>query len=370
MKKINQIIQWWLTPYFPLVHLEDKTNFVKKWLFHPIKRRMARGYLKFLQKFTKIKVIAITGSAGKTTTKEMLSSILKNYQSTIYAKDNIDPIYNIPSTILKTPPGTKFLILEMGVEYPNEMDFYLWLAKPDIGVITNIFPTHLEFLGGISGVLKEKSKLVLSLQGGDIAVLNSGDKNLKSLNHKIKVRIQWFGSSEDQLKENASAAATVARCLKVPENKISEGLNKYQKPVHRLSLVELKDGAVILDDSYNSNPEALSKALQFFEQKAGKNNKIAVLGDMKELGKYEESFHREMGRKISKLNFEAVIGVGSAMKYLVEEINKGRSDTKTYLVEKREDVFPLLRPYLQNGNYILIKGSRSVALDKLVDALV
>lgn len=370
MKKINPILQWWLTPYFPLIHLEDKTNFVKKWFFHPLKRRVARWYLMFLQKFTDIKVIAITGSAGKTTTKEMLSSILKNYKSTVYAKDNIDPVYNIPTTILRTPIGTKFLILEMGVEYPNEMNFYLWLAKPDIGVITNIFPTHLEFLGDINGVLKEKSKLVLSLKGSDIAVLNSGDKNLKSLRHKIKARIQWFDSSSDQLKENASAASSIARCLKVPENKISEGINKYQKPAHRLSLIKLKSGATILDDSYNSNPEALSKALRYFVQEAGKNNKIAVLGDMKELGKYEESYHREIGREVSKLNFEAVIGVGSAIKYLIEEIKKNNGSIKTFLVEKQEDALPLIRPYLKSGNYILIKGSRSIALDKLVDALV
>jgi UDP-N-acetylmuramoyl-tripeptide--D-alanyl-D-alanine ligase len=366
-RKINPIIQWWLTPYFPSVHLEDKTNFVKKWFFHPLKRRIARCYLKLLQKFTDIKVIAITGSAGKTTTKEMLSSILKNYKSTIYAKDNIDPVYNIPSTILRTPIGTKFLILEMGVEYPNEMDFYLWLAKPDIGVITNIFPTHLEFLGDIGGVLKEKSKLVLNLQGNDVAVLNSDDKNLKSLRHKIKARIQWFESSSDQLKENASAAATIARCLKVPENKISEGLNEYQKPVHRLSLIELRNGAVILDDSYNSNPEALSKTLRFFAEKAGKNNKIAVLGDMKELGGFEKKYHEDLGREISKLNFKAVIGVGKAIKYLISEIG---NNTKTYVVEDQKEALPLIKPYLKNGNYILIKGSRSIALDKLVDALV
>lgn len=366
----NKIIQSWLAPHFPLIHLEDKTSFVKKWLMHPIKRRFARWYLKILQKCSDMKVIAITGSAGKTTTKEMLAAILKLDGKTIYSKENIDPIYNIPSTILRTPIGTKYLILEMGIEYPGEMDFYLWLAKADIGVITNIFPTHLEFLGNVEGVLKEKSKLVLGLGKEDTAVLNSGDSQLKEIASKLKAKIQWFEPNKDQLMEDAFAAATVADSLNVPKNIIFEGLKQYQKPKHRLSIIKLKIGAVILDDTYNSNPQALSKTLKYFTHKAGKNNKIAVLGDMKELGKFEESFHRELGQEISKMNFQAVIGVGSAIKYLIDEINKSNNYTKTYFVAKQEDVLPVISPYLQDGNYILIKGSRSIALDKLVDALV
>lgn len=132
---------------------------IKKTIYHPIKNLIANNYLFFLRKFTNIKVIAITGSAGKTTTKEMVTSILKQVAPTVWTKDNIDPVYNIPATILRCTPWTKYLILEMSVEYPGEMDFYLWLAKPDIGVITNIFPTHTEFFGDADGVLKVQSVL-------------------------------------------------------------------------------------------------------------------------------------------------------------------------------------------------------------------
>jgi UDP-N-acetylmuramoyl-tripeptide--D-alanyl-D-alanine ligase len=368
--KNNQIIQWWMTPEFPLIHLEDKTTFVKKWVFHPIKRRLARWYLKFLRRFTDIKVIAVTGSAGKTTVKEMLASILKIDQPTAYSVENIDPVYNIPTTILKTPIGTKYLILEMGVEYPGEMDFYLWLAKPDIGIITNIFPTHLEFLGDINGVLKEKAKLVLNLGKNDTAVLNSDDDSLKGLAPKLKASVKWFKRGNDQLAEDASVAEAVADSLGISGNKISEGLKRYQKPNHRLSWLNLKSGAVILDDSYNSNPQALFGTLKFFVKRAGSNNKIAVLGDMKELGMFEEKFHRDLGREILKLNFKTVIGVGEAVKYLVDEINKNTRNTKTYIVETPEAAYSLLKSSLLKGNYILIKGSRSIGLDKLVDALV
>jgi UDP-N-acetylmuramoyl-tripeptide--D-alanyl-D-alanine ligase len=367
MKRINPIIQWWMTPKFPLIHLKDNTSCAKKWFFHPLKRRLARLYLKFLQKFTDIKIIVITGSAGKTTTKEMLASILKADKSTVYSKENIDPVYNIPTTILKTSFGTKYLILETGVEYPGEMDFYLWLAKPDIGVITNIFPTHLEFLENVKGVLNEKSKLVLGLSKDNIAILNAGDAKLKDTSKDIKAKIVWFEENENPILQNSLAAEAVAKSLGVSADKIRKGLAVYQKPKHRFSLINLKSGATILDDSYNSNPQALSSILKYFIGKSGRNNKIAVLGDMKELGEFEERYHRDMGREISKLNFKAVIGVGEAIKYLIEEIG---SNTKTYIVKNQEAALPLLRPYLQKGNCILIKGSRSIGLDKLVDALV
>jgi len=184
MKKINPIISWWVTPKLPVQDvfelpllmnrslLAKSVHIISQWLVHPIKRRLARWYLKILQRFTNIKVIAVTGSAGKSTTVQIISSILSGSAKTLSTPPSIDPIYNVPNTILKCRPGIKYLVLEMSVEYPGEMDYYLWLARPDVGVITNIFPTHTEFLGSADGVLKEKSKLVLSLPKNGTAVLN------------------------------------------------------------------------------------------------------------------------------------------------------------------------------------------------------
>jgi UDP-N-acetylmuramoyl-tripeptide--D-alanyl-D-alanine ligase len=370
MKKINPIIQWWLTPKFPLVHLKDNTGFIKKWFFHPVKRRLARWYLKLLQKFTGIKVIAITGSAGKTTTKEMLASILKNNHATIYSKENIDPIYNIPTTILRTPLWTKYLILEMGVEYPGEMDFYLWLVKPDIGVITNIFPTHLEFLENIKGVLSEKSKLVLGLSRGNTAVLNMGDQELKSISKNIKAKVVWFKGGENPILQDSLAAEAVAKSLGVGTDKIKIGLASYQKPKHRLSLINLKNGTTILDDSYNSNPEAVLSTLKYFEKIATGKKKYAVLGDMKELGSYEEEAHRKVGREVARMGFDGIIAVGKPAKYFIYEVKIHSPKTDTHLVDNEKQAEDQLKQYLKSGNYILVKGSRSIALDKLVDALV
>jgi len=388
MKKVNPIVKWWVTPKLPyhdifelpLLINESITakywHIFSQWVIHPIKRRVARWYLKFLQNNTEIVVIGITGSAGKTTTKEMLFSILKKQDKTVCTRTYIDPVYNIPNTILSTPIGTKYLILEMGVEYPGEMDFYLWLAKPDIGVITNIFPTHTEFLGDIGGVFEEKVKLVLGLSKEGMAVLNSGDKMLKSLSNKLAAEIIWFNPDVNPIIQNANTAKVLAKSFGISDGRIKQGLATYKKPAHRLTVINHKSGAMILDDSYNSNPWAALSTLEYFNKiveslPAGRQGKkIAVLGDMLELGDYDEDAHRELGRSVANTGFEIVIGVGKSSKFLIDEVKLHSKSTKTYLFTRIEDVIPVIKPELKHGVSILVKGSRSIGLDKLVDSLI
>lgn len=367
---MHRLIQLWMTEKFPLIHLKDNTSIIKKWLIHPIKRRLARYYLRFLQKYTDIKVIGITGSAGKTSVKEFLGSILSIKGKTIVSKDNIDPIYNIPSTILRTPIGAKYLVLEMGIEYIGEMDFYLWLVKPDIGVITNIFPTHLKYLKNVEGVLEEKSKLVTSLSKDKIVVLNEGDKLLKSLANKIKANIVWVKKVKNPFSQNGNTATYVARLLGLSLKDINKGLDSYKKPPHRMNWLEHKSGAIILDDSYNSNPEAFLRIFKTFVDRAGNNEKVAVIGDMLELGEQEEYFHRQVGKEISKHNFQAIIGVGKLSKFLLDEVKLNNHYSKVYQLENSNEVLPILNGYLIKDFYIFIKGSHSIGLDKVVDKLV
>ncbi len=324
--------------------------------------------MKVLKNHTNIKVIGITGSAGKTTTKEMLASILKLDGRTVYTPRNIDSVYSIPNTILATPPGTKYLILEMGVEYPGEMDFYLWLAHPDVGIITNIFPTHLQFMGSIEGVFKEKSKLVTRLSKSGAAILNSGDKKLKTLSGKIDAGIKWFPSDINPLRQNENAASTAALYLGISNEIIKKGIREYIRPAHRLQIINHGSGAMILDDSYNSNPWAAMSTLAYFNSFA-KGKKVAILGDMLELGDYDEIAHRELGREVAKSNFDIVIGVGASSKFLIDEIDKLSKNTKTHLFAKSEDTIPLVSDLMQKNTSILVKGSRSIGLDRLVLSL-
>lgn len=328
-------------------------NFFKKYFYHPIKNLIAKLYIQVLRKFTGIKIIGVTGSAGKTTTKEMIAAILTLEAPTVWSKTNIDPVYNIPSTILRCTAKTKYLVLEMGVEYPGEMDYYLWLATPDVAVITNIFPTHTEFFGDADGVLKEKSKLVLALSESGVAVLNKNDSRLKELASKLQSKIVFFEG------ENENAAEVVGKLLGVNEENIKAGLKSYNKPRHRHEIIKHKSGAIIYDDSYNSNPEALLTTLRKFNNLAGKNTKIAVLGDMLELGKIAESEHLRVKKEISKHGFEKIFGIGNLVKLITPDV-----------YENIDDLLPEIKKYLRPKTYILVKGSRSIGLDRLIDKLI
>ena len=375
---------------------------IKKWIIHPIKRRIAKFYLFVLRRFTGIKVIGITGSAGKTTTKEMLASILKLQGKTVYTLANIDPIYNIPTTILKCTPKTRYLILEMGVEYPGEMDFYLWLARPDVGIITNINVTHTQFLGDVEGVFKEKSKLVMALSKDNWAILSIEDEKLKKMKGKLSSKIIWFGedgfikannikfannSTEFDLYigknnyktsipiygrhfvANALAATATAFSLGINFEKIVKGLGNFQLQEHRMKVIRQKSGVLVVDDTYNNNPSAAKETLKTFIEIAKERKKLVVMGDMLELGKLEKSEHVRLGKKISDLGIDFLIGVGKASQYMVEEAKENMGNGNVLWLEDKDSVLKHLKPFLNKNWSILIKGSRSVGLDEVVNRL-
>lgn len=380
-----------------------KVNLIKRLFIHPIKRRIAKLYLLILRKFSGIRVIGITGSTGKTTTKEMLASILKLDGKTVYTIANIDPVYNIPTTILKCNLKTKYLILEMGVEYPGEMDFYLWLAAPDIGVITNISITHTLFFGNTEGVFQEKSKLVKSLSKGCWAVLNTEDERLRKLKGKISSKIIWYGengfirgdkinfnNNKDtvfnlhlgkisckavipiygrQFVANALAASSAAFVLGVGVKEIIKGLRDTHIEEHRMNIFTHKSHALIVDDSYNNNPLAANEALMAFREIAGNRKKLVVMGDMLELGDLEKEEHVKLGKRIVEIGTDFTIGVGNASKYMIAESQKGIGKENVLWLASKNEVNKHLRPFLNQDWAILIKGSRSIGLDEVVNKL-
>jgi UDP-N-acetylmuramoyl-tripeptide--D-alanyl-D-alanine ligase len=369
------------------------SKLLKRYLYHPVKNFIAKYYLIFLQTFFGVKVIAVTGSAGKTTTKEMLASILKQRGKTVSSFANIDPVYNIPSTILRCTPATKYLVLEMGIEYKGEMDFYLWLAKPFIGIITNIYPSHTLFLDNIKGVAKEKIKLVYALSKTDYAVLNRGSKLLKKYSNKIAAKIVWFGENTQnsirkynitsdyksklkmdikgkeiavtipiagrQFAYNALAASITASVLGCSSDEIKQGLSKYILMPHRMSIFSHKSGAVIIDDTYNNNPQAAMASLETLQEIKGKRKVGIVFGDMLELGKKEKQYHKEVVKKIMSLKPKFFIGVGNVMKAVAA----------ANWVGSRQEVVKVLLPKLDRSTIVLVKGSRSIGLDHVITQL-
>lgn len=403
MRRINPIISWWVTPLLPPEDIFAKHNPITQWVIHPIKRRLARAYLKLLKEKTDIKIVGITGSTGKTTTTEILASILKGTGKTIWSAQGIDPVYNIPNTILRTRFGTKYLVLEMSVEYLNEMDYYLWLAKPDIGIITNIATTHTQYLKSKEGVLSEKSKLVKSLDKKGFAVLNKEDGSVSRLGKGLKASVVYFGKKSgitaDNIKlnkdmstdftlkmgtntksvhikalgaqfvTNALAAAAASASLGVSFKNIVKGIENFTPPKHRLNVFLSKENGLIFDDTYNSNPKAAEESLDTFKTISIGKKKIAVIGDMLELGRYEENAHRDLGKKAGSIGFSCLIGVGTAARFVVEEASSKIGKNNCFLVNSWTEAFDIVKPRIDKNSAIFVKGSRFLHLDKLVEAL-
>lgn len=405
LTKVPKIIQWWMTLKLPREHIfiPPERRPKGRWIIHPIKRRMAKYYLLILQKFFGLTVIGITGSAGKTSTKDMITSVLSQKGKTIATYKNIDSVYNIPTTILKCTPWTKYLVLEMGIEYPGEMDFYLWLAKPEIGVITNIHPTHTQFLGSVQGVAKEKIKLIKILPKSGFAILNKENSYLKKIANKTKAKVIWYGKggeikaenldfTEDldnkytlivrsdkinvqlpilgqQFVSNSLAAASVGSICGISLSLIRNGLEKFTPPEHRMKPIRLKSGALVLDDSYNNNPAAAEKALKTLKTVAKDKISVVVMGGMLELGRDEEKHHRKVGKLISSLEIDYLIGVGPASKFLVEEASKEMEKNNSHWVPNWKEAVPILQPLLKKDTVVLVKGSRSIGLERLVSRL-
>jgi len=414
MQKINgSILRWWVTPKLPKEHFlvpSEKRGkglsllkfLVFTFLLHPVKRRIAKYYLVFLRIFG-LKVICVTGSAGKTTTKEMIASVLSQKGKTIWSQANIDSVYNIPTTILRCTPLTRFLVLEMGVEYRGEMDFYLWLAKPDVSVLTSLYLTHTQFLGSLEGVVFEKTKMIKAVTRSGYVVLNADDERVYSLRKIVFGKVIFFGLSKkaqvrasnieitkdfqtkfklylesgsiqvelnilgEQAVQNALAASAVGVLFGVEIEAVKNAVQNFNLQPHRMQPIKIKRDVWVIDDTYNSNPLALGKSLETLAQVPGKR-RIAILGEMKELGRFEEFSHRNLGKKAADLGIDLLFCFGQACRFLVDSAKKN-GVAGANIFESKEEISRSVKKILKQGDVVLVKGSRSLEMETIVDSI-
>lgn len=388
----------------PLPHQElfpdRRVNPLVHWIYHPAKRWLAKYWLQFLQKSFGLRVIAITGSVGKTTTKDMLYSILSLVSPTVATEKNITSTYSIPSAILKCRTSTRFLILEMGVEYPGDMTFYTWLAKPNISILTSINFAHTQFFGTLDRYSAEKLKLLTS---STLAITNSDDPNIKltfpayffgkdpksytqiikshltpnfQTQIDLKVNGQPFTATLPVLGEHfsypAAAAATAAFLVDVPIQIITRGLTEFTPPPHRLTPTTLPSGVILLDDTYNASPQAVTAALNALLQVSimTKTTPIVVFGQMNELGQYEQSTHEQVGDQVRHLKSQVknmgLLCLGPATKFTIQKAGFGQ------YFDNQIDLLLAIQKILKENHQIciLIKSSRSWHLDELIGKLV
>ncbi len=349
-------------------------------------------------------LIAVTGSAGKTTTKEMISTLVETERSTWKSWGNFNNQIGFPLCLANTPDRTEIVVSEMGMSSKGEIEFLARLSRPDIGVYTTIQPVHLEFFDSIDGIAAAKRELLENLADGGVVVLNADDARVigiaegfvgrkvtygvdaaadykaDELNDRGLLGSQFMLRAEGESRpvtlslpgrhnlENLLAAIATARVTGISWGGIDEGIQKLKPAYHRGVVIEWK-GATLYDDTYNSNPYAVGKALTLLGQATDAARRIAVIGDMLELGPDELKYHQETGAAIPE-NVDVVIGVGPRSKSLVEgAANGGRSSDAIHHFADSEAAAAFLKEFIKPGDFVLLKGSRGIGLDRIITAL-
>ncbi|HXT22358.1 MAG TPA: UDP-N-acetylmuramoyl-tripeptide--D-alanyl-D-alanine ligase [Thermoanaerobaculia bacterium] len=349
-------------------------------------------------------LIGITGSSGKTTTKELLALCLERKYRVAKSAGNLNNLLGFPLTLLATPAGTEWLVAEMGMSLPGELAEISRMARPDVALFTNVRPVHLEGLGSLEAIAAAKSELLEGLAVDGVVVANADDPWVRWIAARWTTRgagrVVWYGGdgayrieglapraaggtrfrlvtpeggAEVELPlhgaynaDNFLAAAACAHTLGVPLGAIVEAAAAAAPVGGRGAVRTLPSGATLVDDSYNSNPVALRRALESARALPGKRH-WAVLGDMLELGPEAARFHREEGEAAARLGFAPVVGVGTLSRALVDGAAAGGVEAPWFATAA--EAAPWARAQLAAGDVVLVKGSRGVHLEQVVAAL-
>ncbi len=381
-------------------------------------KKLAEYYRKSL----KIKVVGITGSMGKTSTKEMIASVLSQEYRVLKTEGNYNNEIGLPLTIFRLREEHEVAVLEMGMSEFGEMRRLSKMANPDICVITNIGFCHLENLGTRDGVLKAKTESFEHLSPEGIAVLNGDDDKLcekKIVNGRPAVfyglgaapkreetpegiktlapkriyadQVEVLGLEKTRAlihirkpdgKEvqfavtipiagehnvyNALAAAAVAEELGLTEEEMKRGIETVQPIGGRSNLIR-KNGMIILDDCYNANPASVKAAIDILSKAEGR--KIAVLGDMGELGADEKQLHSSVGEHFAGKGIDELFCAGTLSRSLAEAVEACSPETNVHYFETREDLSRALAPYVREGDSILVKASHFMGFSEIVKQL-
>ncbi|MFH1386165.1 MAG: UDP-N-acetylmuramoyl-tripeptide--D-alanyl-D-alanine ligase [bacterium] len=324
-------------------------------------------------------VIAITGSVGKTTTKDMLASILSQAMPTLKNEQNYNNEIGVPLTLLKLTKKHKAAVIEMGMQGKGEIELLAKIARPTIAIVTNIGEAHLEQLGTKANIAKAKAEVFKFLKKEDWVVINADDEYYEHLVARVQgpgARVKTFGIIEKadiRTKEltginlplpgehniyNALAAIAVAKILKIKKPAIKKGLETFKPSSKRMEVINRPDGTKIINDTYNANPQSMAATLKVLAGIERPNVKrIAVLGSMLELGKRSKAAHAKIIKLAKQLKIDKVLTFGEFWPSLAPA-----EKTKKNLIKK-------LRQLIAPRDIILIKGSRGMRMEDVVDAI-
>jgi UDP-N-acetylmuramoyl-tripeptide--D-alanyl-D-alanine ligase len=350
-----------------------------------------------------VPVVAITGSVGKTTTKEMAAALLATRGPVLKTEGNLNNQYGLPLSLLRLREEHTAAVLELGMSAAGEIRELSAIARPDVAVITRVSPVHLEFFASLDDIAAAKAEILEGLRPGGTAVLNGDDERVRRIGERFSGRVVWFGrdrrydvSAESwrgtgfgmrfdlrvagrtvdvalplagpHFVQNFLAAAGAAHALGVTPEAMAEAAASLAPARHRGEVVRLGEGVVLLDDCYNSSPDALQAAVVALTLLPGQR-RLAVIGDMLELGPAGPALHREAGRELAG-RLDVVIGVGQLAKELLEGAREaGMAAPTLHHFADASEAAEAVRTLVAPRDAVLVKGSRGVKLEKVVDAL-
>lgn len=343
------------------------------------------------------KVVAITGSNGKTTVKSLTAAILSLHGRTHVNSGNYNNEIGLPLSVIALPDDAQFAVFEMGAGKPGDIEYLTSIARPDVGLVNNVAAAHLERMGDLAGVAHTKGAIISALPADGVAVVNVDDAYADyfvGLAGSRRVIRYGFAANADVRGEmagqpagsfrivsdsqsasvhlalpgihnmcNALAAASIATALDVPLTTIKAGLELATPVDGRLAAYPHRSGAIIIDDSYNANPGSFDAAIATLADKRGR--RILVMGDMKELGPDSDALHEQVGARASDAGIDQLHAVGEFSAFAIRAF-----DGEGFLYDDQAALLAALRPLLQPNTTMLVKGSRSSAMDRVVAALM
>ncbi len=352
------------------------------------------------------RLVAVTGSTGKTTTKELIAALLGTRLRLHKSQGNLNNQFGVPLTLLELEPRHEVAVVELAMSVPGEIARLARLAEPEIGVVTNVAPVHLEFFDSVDSIARAKRELIENLKSPAAAVLNYDDSRVRCFAEGFKGRVVTFGfeqgadfrivawrqepggrssfrvtgprlGAEFSLPppgrhnvQNALAALAAASLFEIPTADMEKALASFQPLHQRSEILTLPTGVTIINDSYNSNPLAMERMLETLAAWPEARRRIVVAGEMLELGPSSSERHREIGRRCAKSGVDWLLGVaGDARFFLEGALEGGMARSQAVGFSTAEEAGEFCRSLLQPGDVVLVKGSRRVGLEKVIELL-
>jgi UDP-N-acetylmuramoyl-tripeptide--D-alanyl-D-alanine ligase len=354
-----------------------------------------------------LKVVGITGSNGKTTTKNLLAAILSDEGPTVAPRESFNNHVGAPVSMLRVKEDTRYLIVEMGASKVGDIARLVRIVRPDVAVVLKVGLAHAGEFGGVEATQRAKSELVTDLTAADVAILNADDSRVAAMAELTDATVRWFGlgSSADVRAEdvhasaegtsftviagkeradvrlkilgehhvmNALAALSAATTLGVPLVRAVGRIEKVARAERwRMEVLQPGDGITVINDAYNASPDSMAAALKTLAQirRPGERT-IAVLGEMAELGEYSAEEHDRIGRLAVRLNIDRLLVVGSAARHIHLGAGlEGSWNGESVQVADRDEAYDVLRDELRAGDVVLVKSSKSAGLRFLGDRI-